>query len=520
MSTIRNEVKKMEREIIVINAVSNETKKMRIAAYCRVSSDSQDQINSFLAQIKYYYQLIKNTENAILVDIYADEGLSGVSMDKREELKRLIKDCEKKKIDRVYVKSITRFARNSLECIEMIRNFKKNGVTIYFENDNIDTQYMNSEMLIYIKSMFAQEEAISASKRMRSSVKMRLENGTYKTSSFPYGYLKSEEGVKIVENEEKIVKLIYQLYLSGYGYSKITQYLQKTYPKVKWCQGHIQYILNNEKYIGDSLFQKSYHSDDIPFSKKINHGEKAKYYYHNTHPAMIEKDIFQKVQELKKQKRKVYFSNSHHNSSPLFNRILRCGECGSRYKSIRTKNDLHWKCSLMSLKNKNCCTPILSSTIIEKKFIHLFNKLKQNQKIILDNSIELYQKINKQLKNSENNLLRIDEEILLLNREKKEYEELFEMKIIDNLLYYQKTNQIKKKISELKNQKDRLRYEEDSEEFIQSLKKIKSILNNYPKYMTTFDDKIFSQMIEKIIVKEDKLCFLLKGGLELNSNII
>ena len=101
MSTIRNEVKKMEREIIVINAVSNETKKMRIAAYCRVSSDSQDQINSFLAQIKYYYQLIKNTENAILVDIYADEGLSGVSMDKREELKRLIKDCEKKKIDRV-----------------------------------------------------------------------------------------------------------------------------------------------------------------------------------------------------------------------------------------------------------------------------------------------------------------------------------------------------------------------------------------------------------------------------------
>ena len=116
--------------------------------------------------------------------------------------------------------------------------------------------------------------------------------------------------------------------------------------------------------------------------------------------------------------------------------------------------------------------------------------------------------------------MRIDEEILLLNREKKEYEELFEMKIIDNLLYYQKTNQIKKKISELKNQKDRLRYEEDSEEFIQSLKKIKSILNNYPQYMTTFDDKIFSQMIEKIIVKEDKLCFLLKGGLELNSNII
>lgn len=508
----------MEREIRVIKAMKTEDKKLRIAAYCRVSSDSKDQVNSFLTQIKYYHQLIKNTENAILVDIYADEGISGTMLNKREEMKRLIKDCQNKKIDRVYVKSITRFARNSVECIQTIRLLKENGVSIYFENDNIDTQYMNSEMLIYIKSSFAQEEAIAASKRMRMSVKMRLENGTYKNSNYPYGYQKVDDEIKINESEEKIIKQIYQLYLSGYGYAKIVKYLQENYPNTKWIQSHIEYILKNEKYIGDSLFQKTYYIGEIPFRKKINQGEKTKYYFHNTHQAIIEKDIFQKVQELREQKRKIHYKISNDKHNYLFNRIIKCGECGNRYKAKKTKEELHWYCSKKGLSKKNCNTPIVTTTKIKKDFIHLFNKLKQNQKIVIDDTIELYQKVNKKLERKKKEIALIEEELVMISKQNAEYIEMFNMGVIDEITYYQKNNQIKKKILELKKKKESLVLEEESEEFIHLLKKIKSILNNYPQYMTIFDKKVFSEMIEKIIVTEDKINFILKGGLELRNN--
>lgn len=150
------------KDIRVIKATKQNdmSNKLRVAAYCRVSSDSNDQLKSFFAQVKYYTDYINMHDNMRLVDVYADEGISGTLISKREEFKRLVSDVKKKKIDRVLVKSITRFARNSLECIESVRLFKENGTSIYFENDNIDTDCMNSEMVLYIKSAFAQNEAI------------------------------------------------------------------------------------------------------------------------------------------------------------------------------------------------------------------------------------------------------------------------------------------------------------------------------------------------------------------------
>ena len=162
-------------------------KKIRVAAYCRVSTDSDDQVNSFLAQVKYYNDFIKAQNNMILVDIYADEGITGTYMSKRDEFMRLIKDCTLGRIDRVLVKSVSRFARNSLECLETIRKLKECGVSVVFENDNIDTKTMNSELILYVKSAFAQNEALAGSRRVATSYRMKMENGTFFTYCAPYG---------------------------------------------------------------------------------------------------------------------------------------------------------------------------------------------------------------------------------------------------------------------------------------------------------------------------------------------
>ena len=178
------------REVKVIRATSEITDKniLRVAAYCRVSTDSDDQVNSFIAQVKYYNDFIRLSDGMELVDIYADEGITGTSVSKRDEFKRMIKDSRLGKIDRVYVKSVTRFARNSLECIENIRILKANGTSVYFENDGIDTETMNSEMILYIKSAFAQSESLSGSKRVSTACRMRMENGTFVTTCAPFGY--------------------------------------------------------------------------------------------------------------------------------------------------------------------------------------------------------------------------------------------------------------------------------------------------------------------------------------------
>ena len=245
------------REVKVIRAVSEITEKdvLRVAAYCRVSTDSDDQINSFIAQVKYYNDFIRLSDGMELVDIYADEGITGTSVSKRDEFKRMMRDSKLGKIDRVYVKSVTRFARNSLECIiESIRVLKSNGTTVFFENDGIDTETMNSEMILYIKSAFAQCESLSGSRRVSTACRMRMESGTFVTTSAPFGYKLADKKLVVVPEEAAIVRRIYQLYISGLGVDKIINELNETAKEyAPWGKGRVEYVLKNERYIGDSL---------------------------------------------------------------------------------------------------------------------------------------------------------------------------------------------------------------------------------------------------------------------------
>src|SRR5699024_10161793 len=292
--------------VITIEATEKpQNAKLRVAAYARVSSASDDQLNSFAAQNRHYSDLISGKENWRMVDIYADEGITGTSAEKREDFQRLLADCRRGLIDRVLVKSISRFARNTKECLETIRELKSLGVGVYFEKENIDTATMSGEMMTALFASFAQAESESISGNMRWSYQKRMQSGTFLPSSVPYGYRICNRQIVIDEEEAKIVRRIFKDYLAGINMAEIAASLNRMgIPKRKdnaeiiWHKTSIRYMLSNERYVGDSLWQKTYMTDAFPPAMVRNRGEKEMYYAEATHPAIITKEEFDAVQML------------------------------------------------------------------------------------------------------------------------------------------------------------------------------------------------------------------------------
>ena len=201
--------------------------RLRVAAYARVSSSSDEQLNSFAAQNRYYTELISGKDNWQLVDIYADEGITGTSIEKRDDFKRMLRDCERGLIDRILVKSISRFARNTTECLETVRSLKARGVSVYFEKEGIDTGKVSGEMLTAVFASLAQAESESISKNMRWSYQKRMQMGTYIPASIPFGYVLKDGKITIEPEEADVVRKIYDMYLSGSGRVTIAQNLNR-----------------------------------------------------------------------------------------------------------------------------------------------------------------------------------------------------------------------------------------------------------------------------------------------------
>jgi len=276
---------------------------LRVAAYCRVSSDSEDQLHSYAAQIRNYTEVIAQHDGWDLVDVYADEGLTGTRVDKRDDFNRMMRDCRKGKIDCILVKSVARFARNTKECLASLRELSGMGVTVRFEKENIDTGTLTTELMVSVSGSLAQQESLSISANQRLSYQHRMECGEFITCSAPYGYrIKDKKNLEILPEEAAAVRWAFDAYLKGNSSKWIAEQLTaKGVPTQngaeKWQETSIRYLLTNEKYIGDTLCQKSY-SCGFPFVQKRNRGERMQYYVENSHPAIIDRDTFEKVQEL------------------------------------------------------------------------------------------------------------------------------------------------------------------------------------------------------------------------------
>ncbi len=511
------------REVKVIRATSEITDKtiLRVAAYCRVSTDSDDQVDSFMAQVKYYNDFIRLSDGMELVDIYADEGITGTSTSKREEFKRMIKDSRLGKIDRVYVKSVTRFARNSLECIENIRILKANGTSVFFENDGIDTETMNSEMILYIKSAFAQSESLAGSKRVSTACRMRMENGTFVTTCAPFGYKLTDKKLVVVPEEAEIVRRIYGMYLSGLGINKIVVELNTTEKGyAPWGRGRIEYILKNEKYIGDSLWQKKYTPAVLPFKDVRNKGEVDKYYVKDTHEAIIDKATFQKVRLLFKKKAEKLIDRAKPITRPYTN-ILYCGDCGAAFKIKNSKDAKRWVCLRSGMEGRYCHTTPVTEQDIELTFVNMYNRLKQNEETVLNKTLIQLTDLKKRITAGSEDVSVIDREIAELSDENSMYVRFFQQGMVDEITFREQTGIVNRRINELRVRRQKLLHEDDDEACIELLRETKEQLAEMPDAILWFDTDIFRSLVSKIYVaSKTELMFELKCGLKFKENIV
>lgn len=323
--------------------------KLRVAAYCRVSTDSEEQATSYEAQIEHYTEYIQKNPEWELAGIFADEGLSGTDTRKRREFNRMIEECMAGKINMVITKSISRFARNTLDCLKYIRQLKDRNIPVFFEKENINTMDSKGEVLLTIMASLAQQESQSLSQNVKLGLQYRYQQGLVQVNHNRFlGYTKDEEGQLIIEPEEaEVVKRIYREYLEGASLAQIGKSLEAdgiltAAGKSKWRSETLKKILQNEKYIGDALLQKTYTVDFLSKKRVKNNGIVPQYYVENSHEPIIPRDLYMQVQEEMvrrtnlhsgaKRKKRVY------SSKYALSSIVYCSKCGDIYRRIAWNN--------------------------------------------------------------------------------------------------------------------------------------------------------------------------------------
>lgn len=374
-------------QVQVIQPIQQQPKRLRVAAYARVSSDSTDQLNSLSVQVDYYTHLIQENPNWDFAGIYADEGITGTSTKHREQFNRLLDDCRAGLIDRVLVKSASRFARNTADALASVREMKSLGVTVVFEKEGFDTETANGEMILSMICATAQEESLSISQNTKWGIRKKMHDGTYITSLTPFGYKKINRQLFPDEKEAATVKEIFNLFLNGFSTAEIANHLNTNHPKpdVIWRSASVRFILRNEKYIGDSLFQKNYTPDTLPLKSCCNTGQLPKYYVEGTHPGIISKDEFERVQSLLTQKN----INSTNSRACILSKVVFCALCGHVCsRKVRKSQTFVWCCRTHLQSAALCPLKPVSETEIQQAFLSVYSKLQANQSYILQPIID------------------------------------------------------------------------------------------------------------------------------------
>lgn len=375
--------------------------KRKVAGYARVSTDHEDQFSSYAAQVNYYTNYIKGREDWEFAGMYTDEGITATNTKHREGFKRMVADALAGKIQLIITKSVSRFARNTVDSLATIRKLKENGVEVFFEKESIWTFDAKGELLITIMSSLAQEEARSISENTTWGHRKRFADGKVSVP-FKYflGYDRGEDGNLVINPEQaKIVRLIYKLFLSGLSYSAIGRELMKRGIKSptggeRWYPRTIQSLLTNEKMKGDALLQKNYTVDFLTKKQVKNEGQVPQYYVTGNHEAIIAPETFDLVQAEIERRR----SAKRYSGVSIFSNRIKCGECGGFYGSkIWHSTDKYrrviWQCNHKFDGDKKCTTPHLTEEEIKETFVRAFNRLFNGKEILLENLKEVRMRI-------------------------------------------------------------------------------------------------------------------------------
>ena len=488
------------------------TVKRRVAAYARVSTGSEEQLTSYEAQVDYYTKYIKSKNDWEFVKVYTDEGITATNTKRRDGFNQMIQDALNGKIDLIVTKSVSRFARNTVDSLIAVRKLKAKGREVYFEKENIYTLDSKGELLITIMSSLAQEESRSISENVTWGQRKRFADGKV---SLPYkhflGYEKGPDGLpKVVEKEAETIRLIYRLFLEGKTLSAIAQRL--THEKIKtpsgkekWNWSTVKSILSNEKYKGDALLQKCYTIDFLTKKQKKNEGEVPQYYVKNSHEAIISTEVYDLVQaEFKRRTKTPHCFSSH---SPFSSKI-ECGECGGFYgskvwHSTSKYRKVIWRCNNKYNAEKKCKTPHLYEKDIKEEFVKAFNDLINNKEEI----IRECQDVILNLTNTEG----IDREILKLKEESSVIVELMKSLIDENARkpikqeeHNQKYSFYAERYEETKNKL--LKAEDKKQNLISRRNKIQMFINNLReqnRIISEFDENLWYSLVEKAVVNID-----------------
>jgi len=509
----------MSKNVTIIPPSEGKPDTLQVAAYCRVSSDSSDQLHSYAAQIRKYTEEIGSHEGWELVDIYADEGLTGTRMDKREDFNRMMADCRKGRIDKVLVKSVSRFARNTKDCLAALRELTSLGVTVYFEKENINTETLTTELMVSVSGALAQQESISTSQNQRQSYKRRMERGEFITCKAPFGYrLIDGKNLEIIPEEAEQVRWIFNAYLNGHSLAWIAEQMTQkgfrtTDGRPYWQETTVQYLLTNEKYVGDSLCQKTFTSE-FPYVEKRNQGEVDQYYTEHTHPAIITKEMFEKAHELRQRRAQQNYAPKA--TYPLTLKIV-CRKCGTPFIRRTTKRGyVSWVCRKHDDRAANCPVGRIPENEIYTAFMRMYNKLKVHEGIILKPALTQLQELNDALQRGNPAMLEINKAIAAASEQSYKVSTLQSRGLLDGAVCSAKLLDIEAKLAELRRERRRLLKNEDIEEVMDTLRQTADLIYSGPERLERFDEALFVDLVEKITAEsQTRIRFRLYGGIEL-----
>lgn len=517
-------------------ASGKQENKLRVAAYCRVSTELEEQQSSYQIQVAHYTREIQENLKWDFAGIYADEGISGTNTKKRADFNRMIDDCMAGKIDMIITKSVSRFARNTVDCISYIRKLKEKNIAVYFEKENVNTLDGAGELLITILGSLAQEESRSLSTNTRWGMVRRFEQGQIMVNhKYFMGYTRNAEGeLVIVPEEAEVVRLIFRLYLEGTSVADIKKHLEEkgiktARGKTKWQTSVIKKMLVNEKYMGDALLQKTYTTDFITKTRVINNGIVPQYYVEGSHPGIVSKELWTLVQLEKARRTNIRQSmdkraktgNGIYNSKyALTDRVI-CGECGKAYRRVVWRTtyapSAKWRCCNRLEYGTQYCrsSPTLDEDVLQRGVMKALNTLIEDQDEFTASLLSNIMKVMSQPGGADDpaapdrRLEELKAEMLLLieeNAKSGAADRNFDQA-------YEKISAERRRLIEMRDRHMEQRLLQNT--YQQRISEMKALLEGETVTITEFNPELVRQLVQTVkIIGEDKITILFQSGIE------
>ncbi|MFI3164460.1 MAG: recombinase family protein [Bacillota bacterium] len=502
------------------------TQKLRVCAYARVSTQNEEQEDSYERQINHYTSLINANENWQMVGVYADQGLTGTRAEKRPQFMQMIADCENGKIDRILVKSVSRFARNTVDAISIIRKLKDKGIAVFFESENIDTLTPGGEMLLTILAGLAEQESRNISTNIKWAMQKKFKNGEVTIVNL-YGYKKADNGngYEIVEEEGEIVRRIFREYLCGYSVNQIVDGLKRDNISTKrnganWQRSTIMRMLENIKYKGDAILGKTYKPDVLSPKRIKNDGKMPMYYVENSHPAIIDKELFDLVQEEIKIRKKADYATKtgegKYVSKYPFSGMIICGDCMSRYRRlIRKKPNGEeiptWVCTHRIASHDGKCESVtLKESDVEKTYLSALKELAVNMlnKNQITNIIEraIVTDLTAKTDTIEEEIITLQQQAIVLHTARKNSE-------ITDDVYKNQIEILSKELREKESEQVEIKTL-NAEKILTESRKSKILeISKQTTLLETFDTALMKSLLHRIVViNKTTLKLEFKGG--------